>query len=108
MLAYYLQWHMCLSLALMLFDEPDPAAREAQRITRPRPSSPAARRKAACKWPEPVDGELPPAQLPHAVGDLTLTRNVVRLGATPHRHPATLTPTQRSCALDLLGVTPTA
>src|SRR5436190_9014588 len=28
MLAYYLEWHMCQSLAPMLFDEPDPAARD--------------------------------------------------------------------------------
>ncbi len=33
MLAYYLQWHMRQSLAAMLFDEPDPAAREAQRTS---------------------------------------------------------------------------
>jgi hypothetical protein len=31
MLACYLQWHMRRSLAPMLFDEPDPAARQAQR-----------------------------------------------------------------------------
>jgi hypothetical protein len=31
MLAYYLQWHMRRCLAPMLFDEPDPAAREARR-----------------------------------------------------------------------------
>ena len=33
MLAYYLEWHMRQSLAPMLFDEPDPAAREAQRTS---------------------------------------------------------------------------
>src|SRR5438093_133007 len=33
MLAYYLQWHMRRSLAPMLFDEPDPAARAAQRTS---------------------------------------------------------------------------
>src|SRR4029434_11002213 len=33
MLAYYLQWHMRQSLVPMLFDEPDPAARAAQRIS---------------------------------------------------------------------------
>ena len=51
MLAYYLQWHMRRSLASMLFDEPDPAAREAQRtspVAKAEPS-PAARRKAARK-----------------------------------------------------------
>ena len=33
MLAYYLQWHMRRSLAPMVFDEPDPTARAAQRIS---------------------------------------------------------------------------
>src|SRR5207253_2518903 len=47
MLAYYLQWHMRRCLAPMLFDEPDPAAREAQRtspVVKAEPS-PAAQRK---------------------------------------------------------------
>ena len=111
MLAYYLQWHMRQSLAPMLFDEPDPAAREAQRtspVAKAEPS-PAAQRKAARKRTDPVDGEPLPVHSFHTLlRDLaTLTRNIVRLGrdrliailATP-------TPTQRR-ALDLLGVTPT-
>ena len=55
MLAYYLQWHMRRSLAPMLFDEPDPAAREAQRtspVAKAEPS-PAAQRKAARKRTDP-------------------------------------------------------
>src|SRR5436305_411898 len=112
MLAYYLQWHMRRSLAPMLFDEPDPAARDAQRsspVAKAEPS-PAARRKAARKRTEPAEGEPLPVHSFHTLlGDLaTLTRNVVRLGrdrliavlATPTR-------TQRH-ALDLLGVTPIA
>ena len=114
MLAYYLQWHMRRSLAPLLFDEPDPAAREAQRtspVAKAEPS-PAAQRKAARKRTEPVDGEPLPVHSFHTLlGDLaTLTRNVVRLGrdrlaailATP-----TPPPTWHR-ALDLLGVTPTA
>ena len=112
MLAYYLQWHMRQSLAPMLFDEPDPAAREAQRtspVAKAEPS-PAAQRKAARKRTDPVEGEPLPVHSFHTLlGDLaTLTRNVVRLGrdrltailATPTR-------TQRR-ALDLLGITTTA
>ena len=112
MLAYYLQWHMRRSLAPMLFDEPDPASRHAQRsspVAKAEPS-PAARRKAARKRTEPAEGEPLPVHSFHTLlGDLaTLTRNVVRLGrdrliavlATPTR-------TQRH-ALDLLGVTPIA
>jgi hypothetical protein len=119
MLAYYLQWHMRRSLAPMLFDEPDPAAREAQRtspVAKAEPS-PAAQRKAARKRTDPAEptlakagGEPLPVHSFHTLlGDLaTLTRNVVRLErdrittilATPTR-------TQHR-ALDLLGLTPSA
>ncbi len=109
MLAYYLQWHMRRSLAPMLFDEPDPAAREAQRtspVAKAEPS-PAAQRKAARKRTEPADGEPLPVHSFHTLlGDLaTLTRNVVRLGRDRLTAIlATPTPTQHR-ALDLLGVT---
>ncbi len=109
MLAYYLQWHMRRSLAPMLFDEPDPAAREAQRtspVAKAEPS-PAAQRKATRKRTEPVDGEPLPVHSFHTLlGDLaTLTRNVVRLGRDRLTAIlATPTPTQHR-ALDLLGVT---
>ena len=111
MLAYYLQWHMRQSLAPMLFDEPDPAAREAQRtspVAKAEPS-PAARRKAAGKRTDPAEGEPLPVHSFHTLlGDLaTLTRNFVRFGrdrltvilATPN-------PTQGR-AFDLLALTPT-
>ena len=111
MLAYYLQWHMRRSLAPMLFDEPDPAAREAQRsspVAKAEPS-PAAQRKAARKRTDPVDGEPLPVHSFHTLlSDLaTLTRNVVRLGRN-HLTAVLATPTltQRR-ALDLLGLTPT-
>ena len=112
MLAYYLQWHMRRSLAPMLFDERDPAAREAQRaspVAKAEPS-PAAQRKAARKRTDPVDGEPLPVHSFHTLlGDLaTLTRNVVRLGRD--RLTAILaTPTRtQHRALELLGLTPTA
>src|SRR5438046_5006149 len=110
MLAYYLQWHMRRSLAPMLFDEPDPAARDAQRsspVANAEPS-PAARRTAARKRTEPAEGEPLPVHSFHTLpGDLpTLTRNVVRLGRDRLiAGLATTTRTQRH-ALDLLGVTP--
>src|SRR6266566_8461719 len=112
MLAYYLQWHMRQSLAPMLFDEPDPAAREAQRtspVAKAEPS-PAAQRKAGRKRTEPVDGEPLPVHSFHTLlGDLaTLTHNVIRLGRD--RLTAILaTPTRtQHRALDLLGLTLTA
>ena len=112
MLAYYLQWHMRQSLAPMLFDEPDPAAREAPRtspVAKAEPS-PAAQRKAARKRTEPADGEPLPVHSFHTLlGDLaTLTRNVVRLGRD-HLTAILATPTHtQRRALDLLGVAPTA
>jgi hypothetical protein len=115
MLAYYLQWHMRRCLAPMLFDEPDPAARAAQRtspVAKAEPS-PAAQRKAARKRTDPADGEdgepLPVHSFHTLLGDLaTLTRNVVRLGRNRLTAIlATPTPTQRR-VLDLLGLTPTA
>ena len=119
MLAYYLQWHMRRSLAPMLFDEPDPAAREAQRtspVAKAEPS-PAARRKAARKRTElatpalaEAGGEPLPVHSFHTLlGDLaTLTRNVVRLGRD-HLTAVLATPTRtQRRALDLLGVTPAA
>jgi Transposase DDE domain len=111
MLAYYLQWHMRQSLAPMLFDEPDPAGREAQRtspVARAEPS-PAAHRKAARKRTDPADGEPLPVHSFHTLlSDLaTLTRNVVRLGRD-HLTAILATPTRtQHRAFDLLGITPT-
>jgi hypothetical protein len=111
MLAYYLEWHMRRSLAPMLFDEPDPAAREQRTspVAKAEPS-PAAQRKAVRKRTDPAEGEPLPVHSFHTLlGDLaTLTRNVVRLGGD--RLAAILaTPTRtQHRALDLLGVTPTA
>src|ERR1700737_1228849 len=112
MLAYYLEWHMRQSLAPMLFDERDPAAREAQRaspVAKAEPS-PAAQRKAVPKRTDPAEGEPLPVHSFHTLlGDLaTLTRNVVRLGGD--RLTAILaTPTRtQHRALDLLGLTLTA
>jgi hypothetical protein len=98
MLAHYRQWHMRQSLAPMLFDEPDPAAREAQRtspVAKAEPS-PAAQRRRVHSFHTPL-GDLGP-----------LPRNVVRLGQD--RLTAILaTPTRtQHRALDLLGVVPTA
>ena len=68
MLAYYLEWHMRQSLAPMLFDQPEPTARKAQRtspVAKAEPS-PAAKRKAACKHTELGKWRTAAsAQLPH-------------------------------------------
>ena len=96
----------------MLFDEPDPAARAAQRtspVAKAEPS-PAVQRKAARKRTDPADGEPLPVHSFHTLlGDLaTLTRNVVRLGRD-HLTAILATPTRtQHRALDLLGAIPTA
>ena len=73
MLAYYLQWHMRRSLAPMLFDEPDPAARQAQRTSpvAKAEASPAAHRKAARKRTDPVDGEPLPVHSFHTCSPIS-------------------------------------
>jgi hypothetical protein len=112
MLAYYLEWHMRRSLAPMLFDEHDPAGRDAQRaspVAKARPS-PAARRKAATRQTDPAHGApLPVHSFRTLLADLaTMTRNTVRLGRERidilHAAPTQL---QRR-AFDLLGVPPAA
>jgi hypothetical protein len=84
MLAYYLEWHMRQSLAPMLFDEHDPAGRDAQRSSpvANAQASPAARHKAASKRTDPSHGEpLPVHSFRTLLDDLaTMTRNAVRLG----------------------------
>jgi hypothetical protein len=112
MLAYYLEWHMRRRLAPLLFDDDDPAGREAQRtspVAKAIPS-PAARRKAASKRTEAADGEnLPVHSFRTLLADLaTLTRNVVRFGKhTRQTVLATPTKLQRK-ALQLLGAAPLA
>jgi hypothetical protein len=108
MLAYYLEWHMRQSLAPILFDEHDPAARDAQRaspVAQAKPS-PAARHKAATKRTDPAHGETLPVHSFHTLlADLaTLTRNAVRLGRDRVEiFLAAPTKVQRR-AFDLLGL----
>jgi hypothetical protein len=108
MLAYYLEWHMRRDLAPLLFDEHDPAGRDAQRtspVAKAEPSA-ATQRKARRKRTEAVDGDLPVHSFRTLLADLaTLTRNTVRLGGNQQAAIlATPTAVQRR-ALDLLGVT---
>jgi Transposase DDE domain len=109
MLAYYLEWHMRRALAPILFEDHDPAGREAQRrspVAQAKPSQ-AACRKAARKHTDPADGEpLPVHSFRTLLSDLaTLTRNTVRLGSA--RITAILaSPTKlQRRAFELLGVT---
>jgi hypothetical protein len=108
MLAYYLEWHMRRDLAPLLFDEHDPAGRDAQRtspVAKAEPSA-ATQRKPRRKRTEAVDGDLPVHSFRTLLADLaTLTRNTVRLGGNQQAAIlATPTAVQRR-ALDLLGVT---
>jgi hypothetical protein len=107
MLAYYLEWHMRRSLAPLLFDEHDPAGRDAPRaspVAKAEPS-PATQRKAGRKRTEAAAGDLPVHSFRTLLADLaTLTRNTVRLGGNQQAAIlATPTAVQRR-ALDMLGV----
>jgi hypothetical protein len=112
MLAYYLEWHIRRRLAPMLFDEHDPAGREAQRtspVEQARPSE-ATLRKAGRKRAEFVPGELVPVHsFSTLLADLaTLTRNTVRLGRD-QISAVLASPTQiQRTAFDLLALTITA
>ncbi len=107
MLAYYLEWHMRQRLAPLLFDDTDPAAAAAQRVSpvaKAKPS-PAAKRKTDTHRTDPVKGtSFPVHSFRTLLADLaTLTRNVVCFAG--HRLSvvmATPTPLQRH-ALTLLG-----
>jgi hypothetical protein len=109
MLAYYVEWHLRIRLAPMLYDDHDRTAALAHRpspvATAPR--SPAARAKDASG--HTADG-LAVHSLHTLFADLaTFTRNEVTTPAAPERiltiYPK-LTPTQQK-AFDLLAVNPT-
>jgi transposase len=107
MLAYYLEWHMRQTLAPLLFDDHDRAAAEALRsspVAKAMPS-PAAKRKAASKQTEPVDGTtLPVHSFRTLLSDLaTLTRNVICFGGQK-LSIVTTNPTElQRRALELIG-----
>ena len=80
MLSYYVEWHMRLALAPMLFDEDDPEAAASARnsIVGPAERSPKAKSKEVLKRTE--DG-LPVHSFQTLLKDLAmLTRNEVRIG----------------------------
>ena len=96
------------SLAPILFDDHDPAGRDAQRSSSvaKATASPAARRKAANKHTDPADGDvLPVHSFRTLLADLTtLTRNVVRFG-NDRLSTLLVRPTRVQLrAFDLLGV----
>lgn len=103
MLAYYVEWHMRLALAPMLFDDDDPQSAEAARksIVSPAQRSPKAQSKDTRK--RTGDG-LPVHSFQTLLKDLaTLTLNEVRVGEQTMQLLATPTPVQLR-ALQLLQV----
>jgi hypothetical protein len=106
MLAYYLEWHMRQGLALMLYDDTDKDAAEAQRasVVAKAERSPAAITKQTTGRTE--DG-LPVHSFRTLLADLaTLTRNTLVTAIDPQRSftlTARPTPLQQK-ALDLLGL----
>jgi transposase len=80
MLAYYVEWHMRLALAPLLFDDEDHQTAQAQRtsIVAPARRSESAQQKATSR--QTADG-LPVHSFRSLLADLaTLTRNRVRMG----------------------------
>ncbi len=91
----------------VLFDEPDPAKRDAQRsspVAKATPS-PAARHKAASKHTGPGEGEpLPVHSFRTLLNDrATLTRDVLRLQTPRHYRPVAPRSTQQSPILHPSG-----
>lgn len=106
MLAYYVEFHMRLRLAPILFDDHDRAAASAQRksIVAPAQRSPAAKRKVAARR---TDDGMPIHSFRSLLGDLaTICLNKVAMPSNPTYRfdlPTTPTPLQAR-ALELLGV----
>ena len=106
MLAYYVEWHMRQALAPILFDDDDPAAADASRVSAIRPAqrSPKAREKAATK--RTLD-DYPVHSFQTLLKDLaTLTKNRIQPNipdTRPFDQLTRPTPVQQR-AFDLLGV----
>lgn len=104
MLAFHVEWHMRQALAPILFDDHDPEAAEASRISpvaKAQPS-PAATRKATTKRTN--DGQ-PVHSFRTLLADLaTLARNVVNFGKAGELTMFTKPTKVQQRALDLLGV----
>lgn len=103
MLAYYVEWHMRLALAPILFEDHDPVAAQAQRdsIVAPAKRSASALHKADHKRTE--DG-LPVHSFQTLLADLaTIAKNTVVMDQTPVQILTTPTPSQTR-ALELLNV----
>ena len=106
MLAYYVEWHMRLALAPILFDDEDKQGAEAEResVVAPAKSSVSARQKARTKRNH--DG-LPVHSFHTLLTDLaTIVKNRMQPnlpGGAPFDQTTRPTPLQQK-ALDLLGV----
>ena len=108
MLAYYVEWHMRRRLALLRFQDDDPAAARAQRHTPVEPArvSDRAKRKADTKL---TANGLPAHSFPTLLADLS--NLALNQGVLPTQDKTAITvtakPTQlQSQAFDLLGVDP--
>jgi len=103
MLAYYVEWHMRRALAPILFDDDDPEAAEAQRLSvvAPAQRSPKAQRKAMRKR---TDDGLPVHSFRTLLADLgTIAKNQMRMGEQSFQMVTTATELQQR-AFDLLQI----
>ncbi len=103
LLAYYVEWHMCKSLAPVLFREEDRAAAQQARgsVVQPARRSRSTERKVQRQ--RTADG-VPVHRFRTLLHDLaSLTKNTVRMGHATFDRIATPTPLQQR-VFDLLGV----
>jgi hypothetical protein len=105
MLAYYVEWHMRLALAPILFEEDDRASADAARrsIVAPAERSESVRRKEATKR---TPDDYPVQSFSDVLKDLgTITKNRVRPSGQNVEFYVVATPTRlQTRALELLGV----
>lgn len=107
MLAYYVEWHMRVKLAPILFDDHEKEKAEAQResVVRPAPRSQEAMAKERTKRTE---DNLPVHSFQTLLSDLaTLAKNLVRIRSQDCAfHQLTSATTLQQHAFKLLNVTP--
>lgn len=103
MLSYYVEWHMRRALAPILFDDDNPQAAEAARMSVVSPAERSSNAKSKDLLKRTEDG-MPVHSFQTLLKDLaTLTRNDVRVGEQTLQMLATPTPVQQR-ALELLKV----
>ena len=103
MLAYYVEWHMRHALAPILFDDHDPAAAQAQRLSIVAPATRSSKALDKVHSKRTDDGQ-PVHSFQTLMADLgTITKNTAVMNSNTMQILTTPTPLQQR-AFDLLAV----